>query len=151
MPLRNQARIGRGSFGLLDKNISRKQAILSILGDGATHVAAGGVNPIAVVRATGQILLLRKGGGSARLFVGDTLEIDGFKRSDSTKFPNGPTLAFSVVTCPDDPPSPRLPESTRASRLGTGTGTGPETGAEPKFKPEPDVSENSGEIEIERL
>ena len=146
MPLRNQARIGRGSFGILDKNISRKQAILSILGDGATHVAAGGINPIAVVRATGQILLLRKGGGSTRLFVGDTLEIDGFKRSDSTKFPNGPTFAFSIVTCPDDPPSPRLPRSTQHT-LTLGTGTGPGTGVEPSFKPKPDVNENSGEIE----
>ena len=109
---------------------------MSILGDGATHVAAGGINPIAVVRATGQILLLRKGGGSTRLFAGDTLEIDGFKRSDSTKFPDGPAHAFSIVACAGDPPSPKVHQSSHDSR------------PDPDPEPEPDLTESS---EIEHL
>ena len=106
-PLRAHSKIGRGSLGVTDKNISRKQAVISILGDGATQVTAGGVNPIAVVRPDGQVIVLRKGGGSVRLLAGDTLEVDGFKRSDRAKFPNGPVHVFSIVACADDPPSPR--------------------------------------------
>ena len=69
-----------------------------MLGDGAVHVSAGGVNPIIIVRGvSGKTVAVKKGGGSARLFVGDLLELDGFKRGDSAKFPDGPIHCFRII------------------------------------------------------
>jgi hypothetical protein len=80
------------------QNISRKQAIVTMLGDGAVHVSAGGINPITIVRFDMKnVISLKRGAGSQPLNCGDVLELDGFKRGDRAKFPDGAVHVFRVV------------------------------------------------------
>ena len=93
--LKNKAKLGRGTLGIVDPSISRDHAIISVKRDGSTHVAAGGKNALAVIHATGEISMLRKKNKALRLLAGDTLEMDGFKRASNVQ--TDPGLAFRVV------------------------------------------------------
>ena len=86
--------------GITETSVSRKQAVVRQAA-GAVVVEGGGVNSVAVVRASGEeVLFVKKGQASISIAVGDTLEVDGYKRNNPLKFPTGPVARYILIQMP---------------------------------------------------
>jgi hypothetical protein len=117
--------VGRGDFtGIRASNISRGQAEL-VLGPAAdrdsadgkdmmaipqVQVVGGGSNAVFIVHPSvhaaadgsmAQVKMALVAKGEERcMVVGDVIEIDGFKRRNPKKFPEGPQIAYQLVALP---------------------------------------------------
>lgn len=94
-----------------DQKVSRKQATVTLStagagGGGAATVtmAVGGNNPSCVCRATADGVAPAADtvpkGESVTVGMGDVVEIDGYKRLNTRKYPDGPQFGFRLVEVP---------------------------------------------------
>jgi hypothetical protein len=109
-----------------DSSMSRKQGILEVTPDGRVVLQGGGPNPVVLLSSTDAHLpkeLKRRkkntsaqpvGNGddaseaAAELQLGDVFELDGFKRKNWRRYPEGPRYGYKLVKLTLLPPEIRL-------------------------------------------
>ena len=94
-----------------DQKVSRKQATVTLSAAGAdggsaatVTMAVGGNNPSCVCRAAASGVASAADtvpkGESVVMGVGDVVEVDGYKRLNTRKYPDGPQFGFRLVEVP---------------------------------------------------
>ena len=88
---------------ILDQKASRKQVTVSVTGAGEqakARITVGGNNPSCVYRqeeGKAAVVTEARKGAVLALELGDIVEVDGFKRLNVRKYPDGPQFGFRLV------------------------------------------------------